>query len=308
MSNRIAIQDFYSILKYQCPSNKLGRDIYLMNKKKLKYIARTMITTIYDFANTIKIKNTNCDDCDDCVVSDVSDIPKEIIDKTYVDSSDGHIYYTFKGDYESRLKYIQNLLKNFEIEKIMYIIENNLLDMRNYSHYRYNNGREDWGIYGFIDFYVKQYIYFSLLMKDDNLEFQKEISGSSMYIMYKGEKFVPRDKLYNEIIEKRECESYVDYDYTYSHDFQFPHKEINNGLKKKFNRTIKESESGLLRWDIGFRVKNNLLDEKFLKEYTKLCFKMIYYAYFIMRKVHGDEEPDDKTYLYIKECLKGYFI
>lgn len=307
MSHRIPIQDFYDILKCQYPQDKLGSDIYQLNKKKIKYIASKMLNTVKEFANTIKVDSVvEVNDTikignTDCNISELPQIPiGEILfflEKRRVDG--------IKDPFD----YIIKLLKNLEIEKIIHIINKNPLYVKGCCHYHHNR-YNDSGIYGFIELYIQQYIFFSLIMKDNNIEIQKKISGGSTYIIYKGDKFTKQDKLYEEIIKTRECKSYADYDYTYSHDFKFNHKEINDKLIKKFDNLIKtyNFNTDILCQNVEQDIKNELFNETYIKDYTKLSFKMIYYAYFIMSKLYNEKELDNKIYREIKNCLKYYFI
>ena len=284
MAHRIPIQQFYDILSKKHPQNINWYDLYQLNKKEIKHISSIFLSTIEDFSQTLKIKK---------IKYDISQLPQIIFKNNEKYIKLPNINYEqiilYNYGFLDILKYLNNLAKNLEFDKIHYIIENKIIDVENYCHYHHNR-INDSGLYGFIELYIEQYIYFSLLLKDNNIKIQ----------------ICEKMDFQNSLYDGR----YILHD-IYLHDFNFPHKKLNELISRQLYYIIKKYNyiynNDILTNIVQEQIKNKSLDANFLKEYTKYCFQMIYSVYNIMIKLKIKDELNKKIYRLIKQTLMYYF-
>jgi hypothetical protein len=280
MANRIPIQKFYDILSNKHPQEINWYDLYQLNKKEIKHIANVFMSTIKDFSQTMKIKDTKYD---------TEELPQIILhnNEKYIKLPNVEKLISYEYSFNNVLKYLNNLVKNQEFDKIHYIMKNKILDVKKYCYYHHNRCNDS-GLYGFIELYIKEYIYFSLLLKDSNFTIQTDEKLDFQYVSYP-DKFVLYD--------------------IYKHYFNFSHKKLNESIAKKLYyivRTYRVNED-ILTNIVEEKIKEKSLDENFLKAHTKYCFQMIYSVYNIMLKFYPAEELDKKIYRFIKETIMYYF-
>ena len=280
MSHRIPIQQFYDILSNIHQQEINWYDLYELNKKEIKHIANVFMSTIKDFSQTMKIKDTKYD---------TEELPQIIFknNEKYIKLPNVEKIIPFGYSFNDVLKYLNNLVKNQEFDKIHYIMKKKILDVKDYCYYHHNR-RNDSGLYGFIELYIKEYIYFSLLLKDSNLTIQTDERSDFQYVSH-SDKFVLHD--------------------IYKHYFNFSHKKLNESIAKNLYYIVRT-----YRWNqdiltniIEEKIKEKSLDENFLKTHIKYCFQMIYSVYNIMIKLYPMEELDKKIYRFMEETFMYYF-
>lgn len=282
MANRIPIQHFYDILSNKYPQEINWYDLYQLNKKEIKHIANVFMSTIKNFSQTMKIKHTKYD---------TKELPQIIFknNEKYIKlpnvNYENLIFYEYS--FNDVLKYLNNLVKNQEFEKINYIIKNKILDVKDYCYYHHNRCNDS-GLYGFIELYVEEYIYFSLLLKDSNLTIQTDEKSDFQYVLYP-DKFILYD--------------------IYKHYFNFSHKKLNESIAKKLYYYVRRYRynQDILTNVIEKKITEKSLDANFLKEYTKYCFQIIYSVYNIIINLYSVEELDKKIYRLIKQTFMDYF-
>lgn len=283
MAYRIPIQQFYDILSKKHPQEINWHDLYQLNKKEIKHITNVFMSTIKDFSQTMKIKDTKY------TKYDTEELPQIIFfnNEKYIKLPNVEKIIPFEYRFNDVLKYLNNLVKNQEFDKIHYIMKKKIIDVKEYCYYHHNRSNDS-GLYGFIELYIKEYIYFSLLLKDSNLTIQTDEKSDFQYVEYPDE-FVLND--------------------VYKHYFNFSHKKLNESIAKNLYyivRTHRWNED-ILTNIIEEKIKEKSLDENFLKAHTKYCFQMIYSVYNIMVKLYSVEELDKKIYRLIKETFMYYF-
>lgn len=260
MTNRIPIQQFYDLLLNTYPTNSSLDDIYQINKKEIKYISKITLETIKDFSK--ELKTTPCFE---------QTIPIDLPTYNFLD----------------QLKYIKKLIFRSDINTILYIIEKKIIEVKHLCHFHHNRFNDS-GIYGFIELYLEQYLYFSLMLKDKNINIQIDKKANPQ-VGYGGE--------------------YYFYD-VYRHDFNFKHDKIIKLNYKKLDYILDHYKynKDIVNVNIKTIIDCGLFDINFIKEYTRYCLKMIYYAHHIMNKLYSETELDEKIYCLTKSILKSYII
>jgi hypothetical protein len=274
MANRIPIQSLFDILSKKCPQDVNWYDMYLLNKKEIKHISRVFLKTIKDFSQTIKIKNK---------VFEKTEIPQIIYKKNikYIKLPNQQNELLFdNSNYKIFEKYFNDLIKNDEIDKLHYILENKIFSIDYFcpeKQYRNVDGH----IFKFIQFYIIEYLYYSLILKDNNIKIQIDKNANFQHAT-NSNGYVLKD--------------------VYKHDFKFPHEKVNEHMTRKLNYIL---ESNNLNLDITTdivqkKILDNSFDVNFLKEYTKYCFRKIYYTYYLINKFGNQKNLDEWIYYNIK--------
>lgn len=293
MANRVPIQQLYDIFNKKYSEDIGWYEMYTINKKEIKHISRVFLSTIKDFASTIKIKTEK-------FPSD--QLPKIIIknkikyiklptmdDLLFYDKTLTDFQHKCKFSASNRLVeiYLKNLIKNDDVDKLFFIFNTKILNFKNFMIERiYRN--VDSSIYDFIKLYIRQYFYFSLFLKDKNSKVKIE-----------------------ELIDARFTPEKYIFKNFYSHDFHFPHEKLNNILSKKINSLINDYSYYENKYVLTDHVMKAINDEQFdvtfIKEYTKFCFRKIYLVYFLINSFSDEKDFDQYLYRNIKYSLMYFF-
>jgi len=291
MAHRIPFQQFYDMLSNKYSQQIDWYDLYQLNEKEINHITNVFVSTIKDFSQTMKTENKKTENKKKKNKKyDTTELPKWIIYKNYkyliLPDFDKMIPYEYSFDYA--LNYLRDLVKIQDFDKINYIIDNNILDVKNYCHYHHNRCNDS-GLFGFIELYIQEYIYFSLLLKDNNYAIQIDEKSDFQYVSYPDE---------FELLD------------IYKHYFNLPHKKLNESVAKKlYYRIVRNyrANKNILTNIVEENIKKKSIDENFIKTHVKFCFQIIYSVYHIMKKLYSEEELDKKVYRTIKDAFTNYF-
>ena len=286
MTHRIPFQQFYDMLSNKYSQQIDWYDLYQLNEKEINHITNVFVSTIKDFSQTMKTENKKTEN----KKYDTTELPKWIIYKNskYLILPDFDKMIPHFCSFNYALKYLRDLVKIQDFDKINYIIDNNILDVKDYCYYHHNH-RNDSGLFGFIELYIQEYIYFSLLLKDNNYAIQIDEKSDFQYVSYPDE-----FKLLD----------------IYKHYFNLPHKKLNESVAEKLYYCIVRNyraNKDILTNIVEENIKEKSIDEKFIKTHVKFCFQIIYSVYHIMRKLYSEEELDKKVYRTIEDAFKNYF-
>jgi hypothetical protein len=279
MAHRIPIQSLYDILSKKYPQGINWYDMFIGNEKKIKYIGDTFLHTIKSFSQTKKIQKTFFAESEIPQViykngEKYYKLPSEIKEKKFDLSWTGNIFY----------KYIIDLIKSDSIEKLCYIFENKIFDIKYfYGKPPYRN--VEGIILDFIKYYLTEYLYFSLFLLDTNINIQID-KGTQPH--YEDGKIIYKD--------------------VFKHNFNFPHQILNEHMGKILNNIIMNNKCSLVGTNIiQEKIKNNEWDQNFIKEYTKYCFKKIYHTYYLIANFGNIPDLDDWIKYRIRESIMSFF-